>query len=53
MTRFVAPVRTRSPHRRRRGLVVGPLEELVRRLAAQSQKEREKASHLRSRASSW
>ena len=43
MTRFAAPVRVRSPHRRRRGLVLGPLEELVQRLAAQAEKERTRA----------
>jgi hypothetical protein len=50
MTRFAAPVRIRTPHRRRRGLVLGPLEELVRRLAAQSEQERRKPSAVRA---SW
>lgn len=53
MTRFTAPVRIRSPHRRRRGLVLGPLEELVQRLAKQAEKDREKPGDFRSRTATW
>lgn len=53
MTRFAAPVRIRSPHRRRRGLVLGPLEELVQRLQERAEKERLRGRDVRSRSQTW